>query len=388
MGGQTHARRDCASGFSFVNDVVLAILTMLEPRAEDPSEDRRVLYVNLDAWHCSGVEEAFYTTDRVFCLSLHHHADGTFPGSGGSADCGEAAGKHHTVNLPVKDGLTDADLADLFLPVLTAAAERFCPHAIVCTAGAGILAGDRLGCLNVTLEGHASCLKALMALEVPLLVLGSGGYTQLNTARAWCHATAVLCGVELADELPEHDFLDYYLPEPTLTVPPATMDNRNGADKLAALKESALHAVSSIPQRSKPFLRPIKRDAGEAPPAAAEATEAAEPGGAATDSMEVAPSAGAETGATDAETGSDVDAGGISVGVDSSGEAAEPAGEGAETGAAVEAEEEADEEAAAEGDMEVDDDDTAGEPPDAALDERIEDGMVADEPAIDTHDEA
>ena len=26
MGGQTHARRDCASGYSYVNDVVLAIL--------------------------------------------------------------------------------------------------------------------------------------------------------------------------------------------------------------------------------------------------------------------------------------------------------------------------------------------------------------------------
>ena len=31
MGGQTHARRDCASGFSYVNDVVLAILQLLRP---------------------------------------------------------------------------------------------------------------------------------------------------------------------------------------------------------------------------------------------------------------------------------------------------------------------------------------------------------------------
>ena len=55
MGGQAHARRDCASGFSYLNDVVLAILTLLKV-------NERVMFVGLDAWHPSGVEEAFYTT--------------------------------------------------------------------------------------------------------------------------------------------------------------------------------------------------------------------------------------------------------------------------------------------------------------------------------------
>jgi acetoin utilization deacetylase AcuC-like enzyme len=60
MGGQSHARRDCASGFSYLNDVVLSILTLLkDPRFE------RVMFVGLDAWHPSGVEEAFYTTVRL-----------------------------------------------------------------------------------------------------------------------------------------------------------------------------------------------------------------------------------------------------------------------------------------------------------------------------------
>lgn len=58
MGGQTHARRDCAAGFSYVNDVVLAILTLL--KVYD-----RVMFVSIDAWHPSGVEEAFYTTVRM-----------------------------------------------------------------------------------------------------------------------------------------------------------------------------------------------------------------------------------------------------------------------------------------------------------------------------------
>ena len=87
MGGQTHARRDCASGVSYVNDVVLAILHLLRAPVgalEDPAStggDRRVLFLNLDAWHASGVEEAFYTTDRVLTISVHRcaAADGNPP---------------------------------------------------------------------------------------------------------------------------------------------------------------------------------------------------------------------------------------------------------------------------------------------------------------------
>eukprot|EP00908_Phaeocystis_cordata_P006251 Transcript_16866.p1 GENE.Transcript_16866~~Transcript_16866.p1 ORF type:complete len:320 (-),score=79.34 Transcript_16866:1020-1907(-) len=142
IGGQTHARRDCASGFSYVNDVVLAILTMLRTH-------ERVMFVSCDACHPSGVEEAFYTTDRVLCVSLHRHGEGFFPGSGGAKDNGAAAGVNHTLNMPVSEGLNDEQISSLFVPVVAAAAERFQPSCVVYCAGAGVLAGDRLGCLNV-----------------------------------------------------------------------------------------------------------------------------------------------------------------------------------------------------------------------------------------------
>ena len=50
LGGQTHARRDCASGFSYINDAVLATLQLLQTF-------ELVLFVNFDASHASGVEE-------------------------------------------------------------------------------------------------------------------------------------------------------------------------------------------------------------------------------------------------------------------------------------------------------------------------------------------
>ena len=56
-GGLHHAKKSEASGFCYVNDIVLAILELLKYH-------QRVLYIDIDIHHGDGVEEAFYTTDR------------------------------------------------------------------------------------------------------------------------------------------------------------------------------------------------------------------------------------------------------------------------------------------------------------------------------------
>lgn len=243
MGGQMHARRDCASGFSYVNDVVLAILTLLRVH-------ERVMFVNLDAWHCSGVEEAFYTTDRVLCVSLHRRGEAFFPGSGDVPDTGAGAGAHHTVNMPVAEGLTDEELEALFVPVVAAAAERFQPECVVYCAGAGVLSGDRLGCLNVSMEGFGKCMQTVLDIDRPLLLLGAGGSHQTNTARAWVKATAMACGQKLPQALPAHDFADYYHPEMTLHVPAVDMTDKNTPEALKATLDACLATVAQMPARS------------------------------------------------------------------------------------------------------------------------------------------
>ena len=42
---------------------------------------QRVLYIDIDVHHGDGVEEAFYTTDRVMTASFHKFGD-FFPGTG------------------------------------------------------------------------------------------------------------------------------------------------------------------------------------------------------------------------------------------------------------------------------------------------------------------
>ena len=80
-GGLHHAKKNEASGFCYVNDIVLAILELLKVH-------QRVLYIDIDIHHGDGVEEAFYTTDRVMTVSFHKFGEGYFPGTGHLLDLG------------------------------------------------------------------------------------------------------------------------------------------------------------------------------------------------------------------------------------------------------------------------------------------------------------
>uniref|UniRef100_A0A8D2GC81 Histone deacetylase 1 n=1 Tax=Theropithecus gelada TaxID=9565 RepID=A0A8D2GC81_THEGE len=68
-----HAKKSEASGFCYVNDVVLAILELLKYH-------QRVLCIDIDIHHGDGVEEAFYITDRVMTVSFHKYGDAGITG--------------------------------------------------------------------------------------------------------------------------------------------------------------------------------------------------------------------------------------------------------------------------------------------------------------------
>jgi len=74
-GGLHHARRRLASGFCLYNDLALAIHEMV-------AAGWHVAYLDLDAHHGDGVQEIFYSSDRVMTLSLHESGEYLFPGTG------------------------------------------------------------------------------------------------------------------------------------------------------------------------------------------------------------------------------------------------------------------------------------------------------------------
>lgn len=93
-----------------------------------------MLYIDIDVHHGDGVEEAFYTTDRVMTCSFHKYGE-YFPGTGelrvsshrrsvdsdsqGSStqDIGVGKGKYYALNFPLRDGLSDENYKSVFEPV-------------------------------------------------------------------------------------------------------------------------------------------------------------------------------------------------------------------------------------------------------------------------------
>uniref|UniRef100_A0A7S4BTW4 Histone deacetylase n=1 Tax=Chrysotila carterae TaxID=13221 RepID=A0A7S4BTW4_CHRCT len=239
-GGLHHAKRSEASGFCYVNDIVLGILQLLKLHA-------RVLYLDIDVHHGDGVEEAFYTTDRVMTVSFHKYGDYFFPGTGDVKDVGVKSGKYYSVNVPLRDGINDESYSRIFAPVMQKVMEVYQPSALVVQCGADSLSGDRLGCFNLSARGHADCVKFMLAYNLPTLVLGGGGYTVRNVARCWTLETAVVLNEELSDELPYNDYYGYYGPDFSLHVTPnLTMENLNTRQYLESVKQQVFEHLKML----------------------------------------------------------------------------------------------------------------------------------------------
>lgn len=202
-GGLHHAHKSEASGFCYINDIVLAILELLKRWP-------RVLYIDIDVHHGDGVEEAFQRQPRVMTVSFHRYGpyDETghkfFPGTGDITDVGlrGTPGEHFALNVPIPSGIDDRQYKFIFESVISRVVDNYNPSAIVLQCGADSLGGDRLGQFNLNIRQHGECVEFVKRMGIPLLLLGGGGYTARNVARAWCHETALATNNALPDSIP------------------------------------------------------------------------------------------------------------------------------------------------------------------------------------------
>jgi acetoin utilization deacetylase AcuC-like enzyme len=208
-GGLHHAKRFEASGFCYVNDINLAILDCLRVYP-------RVVYIDIDVHHGDGVQEAFYQSSRVMTVSFHRYDGEFFPGTGSLEETGSKEGKFYSVNVPLNKSIDDASYAYIFKAVMTQVMDSFRPSVVVLQCGADSLASDRLGCFNLSIKGHGECVSFMKTFNVPMIVLGGGGYTIRNVARCWTYETSVLAGIDLPNDLPPNDYLSHFGPDYSL----------------------------------------------------------------------------------------------------------------------------------------------------------------------------
>ncbi len=164
-------------------DIVLCINELLKT-------SKPVAYIDFDLHHGDGVEKAFYWSDRVMTVSVHHEAPGFFPGTGKSDDRGAGRGLGTALNIPLKRGASDRTLRDFALPKIIEALKSFSPSTLVIQCGADGLAGDPHKIFNYSSLGIVNTIKELIqSINVPCVLLGGGGYHHGNTARLWTALT-------------------------------------------------------------------------------------------------------------------------------------------------------------------------------------------------------
>jgi acetoin utilization protein AcuC len=201
-GGLHHAHASMASGFCYINDPVLAIKRLV-------SRGRRVAYIDIDAHHGDGVQEAFYTTDRVMTISLHETGRMLFPGSGFEQETGSGAGKGYSVNIPLPPESDDEIFVYAFSETVPSLVEAFKPDIIVSQLGVDTFVSDPLAHLNITTNGFCRVVGMIKAIAPKWVALGGGGYDIANVARAWTLAWAIMNDVDVPGDIPK-EYLDRF----------------------------------------------------------------------------------------------------------------------------------------------------------------------------------
>lgn len=191
-GGTHHGFPDRAGGFCYLNDPVLAILSLRRAGAA------RIAYVDIDAHHCDGVQHGLAGDPQTLLISVHEEKRWPFTGAlvdDGGGNC---------LNLPVPRGLNDTEMAAIRDRLILPAVAEFAPDAIVLQCGADAVTEDPLSRLTLSNNAHWAIVAALMALGCPrLLVLGGGGYNPWSVGRLWTGVWATLNGHVIPERLPE-----------------------------------------------------------------------------------------------------------------------------------------------------------------------------------------
>ncbi len=189
-GGTHHAFPDYAGGFCYINDPVLCLLSL-----------RRLglcplVYVDIDAHHCDGVQHAFAGAEDVRLISVHEERRWPFTGALEDTAGGAA------FNLPVPRGLNDSEMRAILHELILPRVAEFRPQAIVLQCGADAVDEDPLSRLQLSNNAHRSVALALRDMAPRLIVLGGGGYNPWSVARLWTGVWAALSDQPIPDRLP------------------------------------------------------------------------------------------------------------------------------------------------------------------------------------------
>ncbi|EAU81472.2 histone deacetylase 8 [Coprinopsis cinerea okayama7 len=263
-GGRHHTHKSKASGFCYVADCVLAILSLKKLVPGPEPRKPRVMYLDLDLHFSDAVSEAFHTPSRpagsssqTLILSIHHASRGFFPASklSGLSSISDAEYDPFTLSIPLNVGASDGTYGRIW-PIVERVARTFSPDYTIVQCGADALAGDPYATFNWSLgSGEGSlgwCInRILTSWPGKHLLLGGGGYNSPNVARAWAYLTslALESPLDLDSPIPEHSGFPLYGPSFTLDIPAGTMQDQNTEEYLSTIETSFESVIKDLAER-------------------------------------------------------------------------------------------------------------------------------------------
>ena len=194
-GGLHHAAPTHAYGFCIFNDPALAIKYLLD-------RGLRVAYVDIDAHHGDGVQNAFLDDNRVLTISIHESGRYLFPGTGFVGESGTPPAVGYSVNLPLYPYTEDEIYLQAFQEVVPPLLAAFRPDILVTQLGIDSYHTDPLTHLQITSRGFVEAVRFFSGLGLPWLALGGGGYDLGAVARCWSLAYGVMVDAEWPDTIP------------------------------------------------------------------------------------------------------------------------------------------------------------------------------------------
>ena len=200
-GGFHHARRSSAEGFCIYNDLALAINEMT-------SAGWHIVYLDIDVHHGDGVQEIFYSDDKVMTISIHESGEYLFPGTGWLHELGKGMGRSLKLNLPLEPFTEGDSYLDVMESVLSRALQWFKPDALIVQAGADAHFSDPLADLMLTARDFEKIFRKILEFTdmfcggKVLFTLG-GGYSLPVVFRIWTLLYCILFDSDIPESLPE-----------------------------------------------------------------------------------------------------------------------------------------------------------------------------------------
>ncbi|HSD63212.1 MAG TPA: acetoin utilization protein AcuC, partial [Ignavibacteriaceae bacterium] len=198
-GGFHHAHPSLASGFCIYNDLALAIKQMTDA-------GWHVAYLDLDVHHCDGVQEIFYSDDKVMTISFHESGEYLFPGTGYIHERGQGMGRSLKLNIPLEPFTEGDSYLEVMNKILEPALSWFKPSALVVQAGADAHFSDPLADLLLTTQDFEKIFRKVVELvkskcKGRALFTFGGGYSIPAVFRIWTILYNILSNYEIPGNL-------------------------------------------------------------------------------------------------------------------------------------------------------------------------------------------